>query len=84
MPNNKYVIDTNVFIQSKNREYRFEFCEGFWDWIKVGHADSCLLAARKCTRSCETGTSRRSVQHEHGQRGCHSRSSWKTLQTRRS
>lgn len=29
-----YLIDTNIFIQSKNFEYQFHFCPGFWNWIE--------------------------------------------------
>lgn len=29
----KYVLDTDVFIQAKNRHYGFEFCPAFWDWL---------------------------------------------------
>ncbi len=33
---NKYIIDSNVFIQGKNFHYHFSFCEGFWDWVHEG------------------------------------------------
>ena len=26
-----YLIDTNVFIEAKNRHYGFDFCPAFWD-----------------------------------------------------
>lgn len=45
-----YIIDTDVFIQAKNREYRFEFASAFWDWVidahkaKVVHSISKVLA----------------------------------------
>ena len=29
----KYLLDTNVFIQASNREYGFDVCPGFWDWL---------------------------------------------------
>ena len=28
-----YLIDTNVFIEAKNRHYGFDFCPAFWDWL---------------------------------------------------
>jgi hypothetical protein len=28
-----YLLDTNVFIEAKNRHYGFDFCPAFWDWI---------------------------------------------------
>ena len=28
-----YLLDTNVFIEAKNRYYGFDICPGFWDWL---------------------------------------------------
>lgn len=28
-----YLLDTNVFIEAKNRHYGFDFCPAFWDWL---------------------------------------------------
>ena len=28
-----YLLDANVLIQAKNREYGFDFCPAFWDWL---------------------------------------------------
>ncbi len=30
----KYLLDTNVFITAKNLHYGFDFCPGFWDWMR--------------------------------------------------
>jgi len=40
-----YLLDTNVFIEAKNRYYGFGFCPAFWDWIDGAHA-----AARRAQR----------------------------------
>lgn len=32
----QYIIDSNVFIQGKNFHYHFSFCQGFWDWVRIG------------------------------------------------
>lgn len=32
-----YLLDTNVFIEAKNRYYGFDFCPAFWDWIDAEH-----------------------------------------------
>lgn len=32
-----YLLDANVFIQAKNREYGFDFCPGFWQWLDESH-----------------------------------------------
>lgn len=29
----RYLIDTNIFIESKNTFYGFDICPGFWDWL---------------------------------------------------
>jgi len=33
-----YLLDSNVFIEAKNRHYGFDFCPAFWDWIEQAHA----------------------------------------------
>ncbi|MBL9207334.1 MAG: DUF4411 family protein [Opitutaceae bacterium] len=40
----KYVLDTNVFVQSKRRYYPFDLCPGFWDAL-VWHAESGKLGS---------------------------------------
>ena len=49
-----YLLDTNVFIEAKNRYYSFEVCPGFWDWIvaenAAGHVFS-ILRSRTGTSS---------------------------------
>lgn len=39
-----YLLDSNVFIEAKNRYYRMNICPGFWDWIEV-HFSSGLLGS---------------------------------------
>lgn len=29
----KYLIDSDVLIQAKNRHYGMDFCPAFWDWL---------------------------------------------------
>jgi hypothetical protein len=29
----KFLLDSNIFIEAKNRYYGFDICPGFWDWI---------------------------------------------------
>ena len=33
----KYLLDTNIFIQSHNISYHPFFCNGFWDWLIGGY-----------------------------------------------
>ncbi|MBF0147506.1 MAG: DUF4411 family protein [Magnetococcales bacterium] len=28
-----YLLDSNVFIEAKNRYYAFDICPGFWEWM---------------------------------------------------
>ncbi len=28
-----YLLDSNIFIEAKNRHYGFDFCPAFWDWL---------------------------------------------------
>ena len=33
-----YLVDSNVFIEAKNRYYGFDIAPGFWDWLDGTHA----------------------------------------------
>ncbi len=39
-----YLLDSNVFIEAKNRHYGFDFCPAFWDWIDQTHADGVVFS----------------------------------------
>jgi len=39
-----YLIDSDVFIQAKNRHYGFDFCPAFWDWIDREYANGVLAS----------------------------------------
>ena len=39
-----YLIDSNVFIDAKNRYYGFELCPGFWDWLLSVHERGRLFS----------------------------------------
>lgn len=32
-----YLLDSNVFIEAKNRYYAFDVCPGFWEWLDDAH-----------------------------------------------
>jgi len=44
---NRYLIDTNVFIQGKNLHYNFAFCIGFWKWIEEAHKSGSIYSIKK-------------------------------------
>lgn len=42
-----YLLDTNVFLQAKNLHYGFDFCPGFWDWLKTENAKCNVFSIEK-------------------------------------
>jgi hypothetical protein len=45
--NDRYIVDSNVFIQGKNFHYHFAFCEGFWDWVQEGYENGLIFSTAK-------------------------------------
>jgi hypothetical protein len=43
-----YLIDSDVFIDSKNRHYGFDIAPGFWDWLQRSHEQGRLFTVRRC------------------------------------
>ncbi|WP_030149365.1 DUF4411 family protein [Mycetocola saprophilus] len=39
-----YLLDTNVFIEAKNRYYAFDLAPGFWDWLAVAEESNLILS----------------------------------------
>ncbi len=39
----KYLLDSNIFIQSKNLHYRFSFCGNFWNLLREMHAKEMVF-----------------------------------------
>ncbi len=42
-----YLLDTNVFIEAKNRHYGLDFCPAFWDWIDHAHQAGTVFSIDK-------------------------------------
>jgi hypothetical protein len=42
-----YLIDTDVFIESKDRYYGFDICPGFWDWLIRENAAGRVFSIEK-------------------------------------
>lgn len=53
MPEEKYLLDTNVLISAKNSYYSFKLCPGFWD---------CLIDYFKKERICSIDKVREEIQ----------------------
>lgn len=43
----KYLLDSNVFIEAKNRYYSFDIAEGFWDWLELFMDEQSFLTIRE-------------------------------------
>lgn len=39
-----YLIDSDVFIQAKNRHYGLDFCPAFWNWIVAANAAGTVFS----------------------------------------
>ena len=42
-----YLLDANVFIESRNRFYGFDICPGFWDWLDAAHVQEKVFSIEK-------------------------------------
>jgi hypothetical protein len=42
-----YLIDSDVFIQTKNLHYGFDFCPAFWTWLVNANAASRAFSIEK-------------------------------------
>lgn len=39
-----YLLDTNIFIEAKNRYYDFDIVPGFWSWLERAHARGHIIS----------------------------------------
>lgn len=39
-----YLLDSNVFIEAKNRYYSFDLCPGFWEWVDKEHGNGTVCS----------------------------------------
>lgn len=42
-----YLLDTNVFIEAKDRYYGFDFCPAFWDWLLKTNEEGTVFSIEK-------------------------------------
>ncbi len=42
-----YRLETNVFIEAKDRSYGFDFCPAFWDWLRAANRQGSVLSFEK-------------------------------------
>ena len=43
----RYLLDSNVFIEAKNRYYGFDICPGFWKWLEKFGKKNKPLSVKK-------------------------------------
>lgn len=51
----RYILDTNVFLQAKFLFYRFDFCQGFWHWLESAHAAGLIYSIKKVKKELQNG-----------------------------
>ena len=52
---NRYLLDTNVFIQARNLHYGFDFCPAFWAWLIEQHATGVIASIDKVGDELQAG-----------------------------
>lgn len=50
-----YILDTNTFIETKNRYYGFNICPGFWDWLVQSNSNSRISSINMVKSELEKG-----------------------------
>jgi hypothetical protein len=50
-----YLLDSNVFIEAKNRYYGLDFCPAFWEWLLHENAAGTVLSIEKVGDELEAG-----------------------------
>lgn len=50
-----YLIDSDVFIEAKDRHYGFDFCPAFWDWILAGNLAGQVFSVEKVADEIAAG-----------------------------
>lgn len=51
----KYLLDTNCFIEAKNRFYGFDFCPGYWDWLMQSKKSGLIFSIKQVKDELNVG-----------------------------
>jgi len=51
-----YLIDSNIFIEAKNRYYAFDIAPGFWEWLDQAHAAGSVCSIEEVQTELTLGT----------------------------
>jgi hypothetical protein len=50
-----YLLDSDVFIDAKNRHYGFDIVPAFWDWLSQAHHDGRVFTVERCAQEVLAG-----------------------------
>lgn len=50
-----YILDSNTFIEAKNRYYGMNVCPGFWDWLLLSNTHGHLYSIEMVKKELEKG-----------------------------
>lgn len=50
-----YLVDSDIFIQAKNRHYGFDFCPAFWDWLLAANDADQVFSIEKVAEELREG-----------------------------
>lgn len=63
-----YLLDTNIFIEAKNRHYGMDFCPAFWKWLTRKNAAGKVFSIEKVGDELDEGDDELSAwAAEHGE-----------------
>jgi predicted nucleic acid-binding protein len=51
-----YLLDSNIFIEAKNRHYGFDFCPAFWDWLIRENTASRVASVESVSEELRDGS----------------------------
>lgn len=51
----RYLVDSDVLIQAKNRHYDFAVCPGFWDWLDARHESGNVYSVGRVKEELRAG-----------------------------
>lgn len=50
-----YILDSDVFIDAKNRYYGFDFAPAFWEWLVRKNDEGCIFSVEDVRNELEEG-----------------------------
>lgn len=50
-----FILDSNIFIEAKNRHYGFDFCPAFWDFLDIEIKKTTILTIKEVYNELSKG-----------------------------